>query len=114
MTRKGTSLVEVLVASVLLAVGVSGCLSSLAVSARFRERARAREELAAAAHDRLGWFVARGCAVTDSSSESEATSTLTSEWTVVRDSVSAQFALVASRTAPMVDERLELSASRPC
>lgn len=114
MARRGTSLVEVLVASVLLAVGVSGCLSTLAAAARFRERARAREELAAAAHDRLSWFVARGCTVTDSSRESAATSLMRSEWSVDRDSISARFVLAAVRTAPLVDERLAITATRPC
>lgn len=114
MTRHGTSLVEVLVASVLLAVGVSACLSTLAVAARFRERARAREELAAAAHDRLSWFVQRGCTVTDSSSASESTELLRAEWKVARDSLSARFALAAVRTAPLVDEWLSVEASRPC
>ena len=114
MWRRGTSLVEVLVASVLLAVGVSGCLSTIAVAARFRERARAREGLAAAAHDRLSWFVARGCTITDSARESAASGLVRAEWRVERDSVAARFVLAATRTAPMLDERIAIEASRPC
>lgn len=65
--RRGVSLPEVLVAAVLLAVGVAGCLSALATSLRLRTAAWERESLAAAAHDRLSWFAARGCSVGDTS-----------------------------------------------
>jgi Tfp pilus assembly protein PilV len=114
MTRPGTSLVEVLVASVLLAIGVGGCLSTLAVAARFRERARARDELAAAAHHRLSWFVARGCLVADSARGADSTARLRAEWRVVRAPGLARFDVAAIRTAPLVDERLALEAAHPC
>lgn len=112
-TRLGTSLVEVLVSSVLLAVGVSGCLATLAVAARFRERAAAREEIAAAAQDRIGWFLSAGCATADtigSTSESR----LESKWTLSHDSASAQLDLSLTRRASLQDERLSLRVTHPC
>lgn len=65
MSRLGVSLTEVLVATVLLAVGIGGTLGALATSLRMRNGASAREMVAAAAHDRLTWFDRTGCAVQD-------------------------------------------------
>ena len=113
MPRRGTSLIEVLVSSVILAVGISGCLSTLAVSARFRERAAAREELAAAAQDRIGWFLSRGCLVGDTAGTA-ADPRLESSWALRRDSSSARLNLSFVRRAPLVDERLALAISHPC
>jgi hypothetical protein len=59
------SLVEVLVAAVLLMVGVGGSLHALAASARLRALADAREALTAEMLDRLAWFEARACAGAD-------------------------------------------------
>lgn len=114
MSRRGTSLVEVLVASVLLGVGVSGCLSTLAVAARFHERARAREEIAAEAHDRLGWFVSQGCVVVDTLSDASSRGLVQGEWTVLRDSLATHLSLRLARSAPLVDERFALEATQPC
>jgi Tfp pilus assembly protein PilV len=113
MRRSGTTLVEVLVASVLLAVGISGCLSTLAVAARFRERAAAREELAAAAQHRIGWFLSRGCAHADTSG-SASDARLDQTWTFRRDSVGARIELDLTRRTPLVDERLTLAVDHPC
>lgn len=65
MSRPGLSLTEVLVATVLLAVGIGCTLGALATSLRMRNGASAREMLAAVAHDRLTWFERAGCAVQD-------------------------------------------------
>jgi Tfp pilus assembly protein PilV len=64
-TRPGVSLVEVLVAATLLAVGVGGTLQSLLLSARLRQAADLREAAAARALDRLAWFEARACLLPD-------------------------------------------------
>lgn len=61
MSRRGVTLIEVLVATVLLAIGIGGSLGALATALRFRTDAAARERLAATAHDRLSWFEAVGC-----------------------------------------------------
>lgn len=63
--RRGVSLLEVVVATVLLTVGIAGALSSLAAAERLRRSARGREALAAAALDRLAWFRAAACLTGD-------------------------------------------------
>jgi prepilin-type N-terminal cleavage/methylation domain-containing protein len=63
--RRGVSLLEVVVATVLLAVGVTGTLASLAAAERLRRSARGHEALAAAALDRLAWFRAAACLTGD-------------------------------------------------
>jgi len=60
-TRSGVSLIEVIVATVLLAVGIIGCIGSLIASARLREEARTQETLAAALLDRLVWVERVAC-----------------------------------------------------
>lgn len=67
MSRAGVSLTEVLVATVLLAVGVSGTMGALASALQMRNGATTRERVAAAAQDRLTWFERAGCAINDSS-----------------------------------------------
>ncbi len=99
--------------SVLLAVGISGCLSTLAVAARFRERAAAREELAAAAQDRIGWFLKAGC-VTGDTAGSLSDPKLAGHWSLRRDSADTHLALGFSRRSPLVDEQLALTVVHPC
>lgn len=60
-TRSGVSLIEVIVATVLLAVGITGCIGTLIASARLREEARAQETLAAVLLDRLVWVERVAC-----------------------------------------------------
>lgn len=59
--RRGVSLAEVMVATVLLAVGVSGCVAALLGAARLRLESSAREDVVDAVDRRLGWFEAAGC-----------------------------------------------------
>jgi hypothetical protein len=59
------TLVEVLVASVLLAVGVSGTLGALVAAARLRSRASVREAVARTVDARLTWFSLHGCMPVD-------------------------------------------------
>jgi Tfp pilus assembly protein PilV len=64
-SRPGVSLVEVLVAAVLLAVGVSGAVSALVAAARLRDRAGTREAVVRVVEARLGWFSGSACAWAD-------------------------------------------------
>jgi Tfp pilus assembly protein PilV len=57
-------LVEVLVATVLLAIGICGTVASLAAAERLRADANRRERLAAEVNARLAWFDALGCSPT--------------------------------------------------
>ena len=85
MSRAGVSLTEVLVAAVLLAVGVGGCLAALSTALRLRTGASARETIAAVAHDRLTWFEGAGCAVGDTLIESPAGTDAQEAWRVERE-----------------------------
>jgi Tfp pilus assembly protein PilV len=64
-SRAAVSLVEVLVATVLLAIGVAGSVAAFVAAARGRMTAAAREGAAAAADRRLAWFEAVGCTTPD-------------------------------------------------
>jgi Tfp pilus assembly protein PilV len=64
-SRPGVSLVEVLVAAVLLAVGVGGAMSALLAAARLRDRAATREAVVRAVEARLGWFAVNACTWAD-------------------------------------------------
>lgn len=63
--RRGVTLIEVLVASVLLAFGIAGTLNALVASARLRLRADAREAVVGLMLDRLAWFEANACSAGD-------------------------------------------------
>ncbi len=89
-TRRGVSLPEVLVASVLLAVGVAGCLSALATALRLRTAAWEREALAATAQDRLTWFAARGCSAGDTTFAPQTSPRLTEHWRVAQGAGAAE------------------------
>lgn len=89
--RRGVSLVEVLVAAVLLAVGVAGALSALAGAARLRAGAQLRESLADRADARLSWFEGAACATPDSLLRSDGTP-IEERWRLTRDSSGASLA----------------------
>ena len=60
--RRGVTLIEVLVAAMLLGVGIAGTMQAVAVSTRLRADADRREALVGLMLDRLAWFEARACA----------------------------------------------------
>lgn len=86
--RRGVSLVETLVAAVLLMLGIGGSLHALAASTRLRSAADAREALSGLLLDRLAWFETGACASGDTSGvsaaafESAASAAPTLRWTV--------------------------------
>ena len=101
--RVGVSLVEVLVAAVLLAVGVSGALSALTGAARLRTGAALRERVAEAAEARLSWFEGRACLLTDTVVTSAPGALVNEGWQVRRDSSAVEItgrarAVVAARS----------------
>jgi Tfp pilus assembly protein PilV len=111
--RPGVSLVEVLVAAVLLAVGIGGTLSSLAATSRLRDWARQRERLAAEALDRLAWFEARACAQSDTMERLTTADRLTLDW-AVRDSVGRRLLRFGAASAGRPPQRLTLHSSWRC
>lgn len=80
--RPALSLVEVLVATVLLAVGICGTVASLAAAERLRADANRRERLAAAVNARLAWFDAVGCTETAASGTSTSLDGVGVSWTL--------------------------------
>ena len=62
---RGVSLVEVLVAALLLAIGVGGCVQALLAAGRLRAQAAGRERLARAVESRLAWFEGHACTQAD-------------------------------------------------
>jgi len=84
--QTGVSLVEVLVAAVLLSVGIAGCLSALTGAARLRSAAAIRESLADLAESRLSWFEGRGCALVDTAITAPPGARMEEAWRVERDS----------------------------
>jgi Tfp pilus assembly protein PilV len=113
-SRAAVSLVEVLVATVLLAVGVSGTLSSLSAAARLRHGASGREALAAAAHDRLAWFERAGCFTADSSATDELTGAVRVEWQLRSTAEGRTLQLEAAVPWAARSHRLTLSTALPC
>ncbi len=80
--RPALSLVEVLVATVLLAIGICGTVASLAAAERLRADANRRERLAAAVNARLAWFDAVGCTTGASSGAAISADGVTVTWTL--------------------------------
>jgi Tfp pilus assembly protein PilV len=111
--RAGVSLVEVLVAAVLLAVGIGGTLSSLAVTARLREWARDRERVAAEALDRLAWFEARACAQSDTAERVTTAERVALNWGVT-DSAGRRVLRFGAASAGRPPQRLVLHSSWRC
>jgi prepilin-type N-terminal cleavage/methylation domain-containing protein len=113
-SRAGVTLVEVLVAAVLLGIGVAGTLSALATSVRFRSMALTRESIAAAGHRRLTWLEAVGCATNDTTVLSPAGAQVTERWELRRagNVVALDGMLEASHAAHRL--RTDVRASWPC
>lgn len=80
--RPALSLVEVLVATVLLAVGISGTVASLAAAERLRADANRRERLAAEVNARLAWFDAVGCSAEATSGVTTSSDGVRVAWTL--------------------------------
>lgn len=112
-SRRGVSLIEVLVATVLLAVGIGGTLSALAASARLRTLARDREQLAAEALDRLAWFEARACAQGDTTEQRTTTDHVGLEWSVI-DSGGRRLLRFRAERGGERPQRLSLRTSWQC
>lgn len=112
-SRRGVSLIEVLVATVLLAVGIGGTLSALAASARLRALARDREQLAAEALDRLAWFEARACAQGDTTEQVTTIDRVAIDWGVT-DSGGRRLLRFRAERGGVRPQRLALRTSWRC
>jgi prepilin-type N-terminal cleavage/methylation domain-containing protein len=112
-SRSGLSLVEVLVASVLLAIGVGGTLSAFTAALRLRINADAREAVAARAHDTLSWFESRSCAAADTAADSSRDG-IRESWTVRRESTFVRLSGGVAGGTGRAPVQLAIEAVRRC
>lgn len=113
-SRRGVSLVEVLVAAVLLAVGVGGALSALVAAARLRDRAGTREAVVRAVEARLGWFAATACAAGADTTIAATDARVEEAWRVTRAGAVVRLEGRALGRAPGTPVRLALVHERRC
>ena len=114
--HRGVSLVEVLVAAVLLTVGVGGSLNALLAAAALRSRASVRESVAQVLESRVAWFAASACGFTGDTVVRSATGALISEtWFVRRDSTAVRLVgrVLAGTGSHAVRRVLEVSRRCP-
>lgn len=111
--RGGVSLIEVLVAMVLLAIGIAGTLSALAASSQLRNQARMHEELAAEAMNRLAWFESRACAQLDTAESHTTARGVRVAWQV-RDSLGRRQLSFEANTLGRTSGGLSLRTSWQC
>lgn len=114
MPRRGVSLVEVLVAATLLAVGVAGTLHALLASARLRLDADRREALVGMLLDRLAWFEAAACAGGDTAGVTRLADGPEARWGVQAVGNLRVLTLDGSRGSGARNARTHIVTSRPC
>ena len=114
MGRRGVSLVEVLVAATLLAVGIAGTLHALLSSARLRLDADRREALVGVLLDRLAWFEAAACAGGDTSGVTRLADGPEARWDVQAVGVVRVLTLDGSRGPGGRSTRTHIVTSRRC
>lgn len=112
-SRRAVSLIEVLVAAVLLAVGIGATLSALTAAARLRERASLRERVARVVADRLARFVADGCVASDTSL-AMTVGPIDERWSITRSADRARLSGRAVGALPGGIVRLRLEQERGC
>jgi len=112
--RSGVTLTEVLVAAVLLAVGVGGCLGALSTALRLRNGASLREGMAAAAHDRLTWFEAAGCTAGDTVIEIASTAGTSESWRTEHESGAVRLTGTSRGARGGISFTLSIETRRVC
>jgi type II secretory pathway pseudopilin PulG len=110
--RPAVTLIEVMVATVLLAVGVAGTVAALVAATRLRLEAAARETAAATADRRLAWFEAMGCLGGDTAIV--ALPPGAERWTLERDTLSATLDGRAEHLVGSRAVRVPLRVRREC
>lgn len=112
--RQGVSLVEVLVAAVLLAIGIGGSLQALTLSSRLRVEADAREALAGLMLDRLAWFEARACTASDTAGVTRLARGDEAYWRLYRSDSTRVLELEGRRGSGADVQRKRVVASLKC
>ena len=112
--RVGISLIEVLVAAVLLAIGVAGTLSALTTAMRLRIGAEAHESAVERADARLGWFARGSCPAQDTAVQLDDSSGVRERWRVGADSTGARLTGYAEVPTFGGRRRFAVEARRAC
>jgi prepilin-type N-terminal cleavage/methylation domain-containing protein len=112
--RRGVSLIEVLVASVLLAIGIAGTMQALLASARLRLEADRREAMVALLLDRLAWFEAEACAGGDTTGATQLADGPEAQWRVEAVGATRVLTLEGARARGRTVPRAHIVTSRPC
>lgn len=113
-TRPGVSLVEVLVAALLLAVGVGGSVQTVVTAGRLRAHAAARDRLARVVEARLLWFQGRSCTAPDTTVDSALPRGMHERWHVGRSGGMSRLEGRARSGGGADSLRLALAAQRRC
>lgn len=111
--RRAVSLIEVLVATVLLAIGIHGTLGALAAAQRLHRAARERDLLAFRALDRLGWWAQQACAQGDTSAIERDSTGIEARWSVDEASGTRRLRWSA-RGGGSRPTRLDITTDWPC
>jgi prepilin-type N-terminal cleavage/methylation domain-containing protein len=106
--RRGVSIVEVLVALVLLAVGLLGVAGNSAITVRASGGAARERRAVQRADDRLAALREQGCALARSGMLVDPGAALTERWTVASPSVGAALVDVEVRWRAPAGQRLLL------
>lgn len=112
-TPRGVTLIEVLVATVLLAVGIHATLGALFVSQRWHRAARERDALASHALDRLDWWSRHACTAGDTLVDDQLPGGLALRWSV-QDSLGRRQLRWQGRGPGNAPQRLDFSSSWRC
>ena len=114
MLRRGVSLVEVLVASTLLTIGIGGTLHALLASARLRLDADRREAMVGLLIDRLAWFETAACIGADTSGVTSLSDGPEARWQVHSVGTRRVLTLDGLRGGAATAPRTRIITSRPC
>jgi prepilin-type N-terminal cleavage/methylation domain-containing protein len=112
--RRGVTLIEVLVASVLLAVGIAGTLNAMVASARLRMNADTREAVVGLMLDRLAWFEANACSGTDTAGVTRLAVGAEARWALRSIGSTRVLELSGVRRAGAASPRTRIVTSLPC
>lgn len=112
--RPAVSLVEVLVAAVLLAIGIASTMQALLASARLRLDADRREAMVGLMLDRLAWFETESCAHGDTSGVVRLADGPEARWNLRVVGATRELTLQGARQPGRNAPRSRIITSRPC
>lgn len=113
-SRRGVTLIEVLVAAVLLGVGITGTLNALVAAARLRLQSDAREAVVGLMLDRLAWFESQACTLADTNGITRLADGPQAEWRLRAVGSTRILELTGARRDGASAARTRVVTSLPC